>query len=1117
MRSLWFVLIGLLSLAPVQFAQTSGSIAGVILDQSGSAIPGATVGLTNTETNAARSALTNDAGAYSFPTLPPGTYNLKAEKTGFKTLVQRQVEIQVQQNARIDFRLEVGQVTESIEVAAGTETIVTENATVGTVIENKRIVDLPLNGRNYTQLVSLAPNVSAGFSVQGQAGARQGGIRAAQAISVAGQRTNFNHYTLDGVENTDPNFNTFVVLPSIDALQEFKVQTGIYPAEFGRQTTQINVLSKSGTNQYHGTAFEFLRNDKLDATQYAFTTARPSKDPFKWNQYGFTLGGPVRIPKLFNGRDKLFFMGNYESFRKRGTATGSFSLAPTAFQTGDFSSSSNLIYDPRTRATAADGTLTGTPFVGNIIPTTRIHPTSQKLLEFYAKPTLPGVTNNYLPAFSRPQNRDQFTLRMDYVESAKSTWAGRYSWSDENEATPGIGQSGGKLITNLEQYMGSNTRILSPSVVNETRFGYTRFYNSLGTLLAFQRNVVDELNIPGLKGGAPVSWGIPAIGIANYSGIGDSTDGPFENKDNTLQFLNNTSIIKGKHSIRFGGEIRRDQYNQVGNQFGRGSFGFSVTPTQDPKALAAGSKLPTQGDAFASFLLGNVTLTEVAAQIAAAQFRATTFALYLDDSWKVTPKFTVSVGLRYENTPPWEDQTGNLVTVFFNAYDNTPNVADQSRYPVFLRQGKGTGDPYAGLRVKWPNIPLVQDGRLGNSLVNRDNNDFAPRLGLAWSPNPKWSVRTGIGMFYNQDQGNPWFDVARNAAGRTRNDDNSSAPSETWDNGAAALVGSVANILTPQAFSMKFDRRTPYSVQWLLNVEHEIARDLTFEAGYLGSVSRHLESYRGTSAAVPGPGTIASRSPYPNFGLLVLVDDGGRGNYNSLGTKLTKRYSNGVTALVSYTWSKSIDTTSGIRTSNSDTLFSQDGRCMLCDRGLSAFDNRHRLVVSGLYDLPFGDRRKYGIKNSVLNAIAGGWQVGGITSWRAGFPINPSAGQNRANTNINSDRPDATGLPVSLDRATTEKWFNTAAFALQPTFQFGNAARNSIMGPAGFSIDSNVQKNFRMPWEGHELQFRWEAYNLLNHPVWGFPNTNFSSTAFGSINSTTTSMRQMQFALKYVF
>src|SRR5204862_30428 len=295
---------------------------------------------------------------------------------------RNQIELQVQLAARVDFELQIGQVSESIEVQGSAALLSTDDATVGTVIENRRIVELPLNGRNYLQLVSLAPNVSTGFSGQGQAGARQGGIRAAQTISVAGQRTNFNHYTLDGIENTDPNFNTFVVMPSIDALQEFKVQTGVYPAEFGRQTTQINVLTKSGTNQYHGTMFEFFRNDKLDATQYAFTALRPAKDPFKWNQYGFTLGGPVRIPKVFNGKDKLFFLGNYESFRKRGSNSGLFSLAPAAFQTGDFSSSSKLIYDPKTRVANPDGTFSGTQFVGNIIPTSRIHATSKKLLEF---------------------------------------------------------------------------------------------------------------------------------------------------------------------------------------------------------------------------------------------------------------------------------------------------------------------------------------------------------------------------------------------------------------------------------------------------------------------------------------------------------------------------------------------------------------------------------------------------------------------------------------------------------------------------------------------------------------------------------------------------------------
>ena len=598
-------------------------------------------------------------------------------------------------------------------------------------------------------------------------------------------------------------------------------------------------------------------------------------------------------------------------------------------------------------------------------------------------------------------------------------------------------------------------------MVTETRFGYTRFYNSVGTLLAFQRNVVDELGIPGLKGGDPVSWGIPGIGIANYNGIGDSTDGPFENKNNTLQFLNNTSITRGKHSFRFGGEIRRDQFNQVGNQYGRGSFTFSQRP---PRTQATAAQLPAQGDAFASFLLGNVTLTEVAAQIASVQFRATSFALYVDDVWKVTPKLTLSLGLRYENTPPWKDISGNLTTVYFNAFDNTPNVADQSRYPVFLRQGKGSGDPYAGLKVRWPNIPLVQDGRLGDRLVNRDNNDFAPRLGIAWSPNPKWAIRTGAGMFYNQDQGNPRFDVGRNAAGRTRNDDNPDFPAETWLNGASGLAGSVANILTPQAFSNKFDRRTPYTMQWLFNVQRELAHNLTFEAGYLGSISRHLESYRGVSAAVPGPGTVASRSPYPNFGLLVLVENGGRGNYNSLGTKLTKRYSNGMTALVSYTWSKSID-------DHQRHPHLRQRHALLAGRPLHAL--RPRPV--GLRQSP-----SPGSLGSLRSAVRQRPQDGHPQrlprrsrrrmAARRHLDLarrlpDQSDGRREPRQHQHRERSSRCHRPerVSSIHPTTERWFNTAAFVLQPHLSVRQRRPQLGHRPARLHARiSNLQKNFRM-------------------------------------------------------
>src|SRR5262245_6555796 len=333
-------------------AQTQAGISGVIRDASGAVIPGVTVTVTNPATNFARSAISNEAGVYNIPSLQPGTYSVKVELAGFRTITQNGVELQVQQAARIDFTLQVGEVSETVEVAGTTALIATENATVGTVIENRRIVDMPLNGRNFLQLVSLSPNVSYGFNNAGQAGDRQGGTRSQQNISVAGQRSSFNHFTLDGVENTDVNFNTYVVLPSIDALPEFKVQTGIFPAEFGRATTQINVSTKAGTNGFHGSIFEFLRNDVLDAKQYTFVRKDgkdPDKDPLRWNQYGFTLGGPVWLPGIYKGTDRLFFMSNFEGFKERRTTRALFTVPTFKMRNGDFSEISTPIYDPLDR------------------------------------------------------------------------------------------------------------------------------------------------------------------------------------------------------------------------------------------------------------------------------------------------------------------------------------------------------------------------------------------------------------------------------------------------------------------------------------------------------------------------------------------------------------------------------------------------------------------------------------------------------------------------------------------------------------------------------------------------------------------------------------------------
>jgi hypothetical protein len=1112
--------VSFLAISLAVFGQTFGGLTGQVKDPSGASIAGAAVTITNVATNARRVGATNDAGIYDFPSLPPGLYNVRVEHSGFKAATSSDVEIQVQQNARLDIELSVGSLSESVEVSGSATLLSTENATVGTVIDNKRIVELPLNGRNYLQLVSLAPNVSYGFESAGQAGSRQGGQRANQNISVAGQRSMFNRFTLDGVENTDPNFNTFVIQPSIDALQEFKVQSGVYPAEFGRGATQINVLTKSGGNAYHGALFEFLRNDKLDAKNYAFTSARPPKDPFKWNQYGFEADGPVTIPKLFHGKDKLFFMANYEAFRQRRSTQSIYDLPSALMRSGDFSellqttsrrTAPVQIYDPGTRVKDASGKIVASPFAGNLVPADRVAATSKKLLEFYPSPNLPNLdfVRNYQQGQGAPINRDTFVLRMDWVESSKSTWSGRYSWGDENQINQGLKLNGAAVLTNVEQYMGSNTRTISPTVVNETRFGYTRFYNTAGRELAFTRNVVDELAIPGLKGGPPVQWGIPAIGLTNYSGFGDDSEGPYENKNNSLQFVNNTSWIRGKHAFRFGGEIRRENYNQIGNQFARGSFGFEPNATSNPSATGR------SGDAFADFLLGQVRRPEAAVSIATAAFRNTSFAFYLDDTWKITPKLTLALGLRYENTPPWEDQTGKLFTAAIPFMDSTAKVADRSRYPIFLRQGKG--DPYEGVAIRWPQIDTARDGRLGERLVARDNNDFAPRIGLTWNPSPKWVVRLGAGMFYNQDTGNPRFDMARNLAGRLRDESRSDFPNLTWDNGLASIAGGVANVIRPYTFANLYDRRTPYSAMYLLNLQRELPGNILLEVGYLGSISRKLESLRAVNEAIPGAvGAVYERSPYPNFGRIQLVDNGGRGNYNSLGVKFTRRYSHGLTYLLAYTYAKSIDETSGIRVHNGDTLFPQNSYCMRCERALSSFDTRQRMVTSVLYDIPVGKGRSANIANPFLNAIIGDWQIGSILTIQTGFPLTAVSGSDVSNTGAGFDRPNATGIDPDISNPTPNRWWTKDAFVVQPKYTFGNVGRNTLTSPSIFSWDFSTHKDFRVT-ESQRLELRWEMFNFLNHPVWAAPNTNVASSGFGTITGTRLNMRQMQVALKYVF
>ena len=1141
------------------YAQTAGTISGHVTDASAAAVPDADIILRNVGTGSERKTVTTGSGDYTFTEVPVGHYTVSAARAGFKTEEINNVEVQVQQSMRLDFTLQVGAVNQSVTVEASGALLQAENATIGTVIENKAVNELPLNGRNYLSLVALSSNANTLSPGSGQAGSRLGGERSTQSISVGGQRIMFDYYTLDGVVNTDPDFNTYVGLPSLDGIQEFKVQTGVYPAEFGHEASQVNVVSKSGTNTYHGSMYDFLRNNIADANAYFFpyNASPPGKLPFKWNDYGFEFDGPIRIPHVYNGRDKFFFMvdDEWRNIRQTSQATA---VLPTVAEAGGnfqgFTNGSNpvTIYDPNTGD--ANG-LGRTPFPNNMIPSNRIDPVSTALLKYLGTSATPSTgQNNYFYQTLQPQDRQSLTVRGDYIQSQKLQYAFRYSAGNENVVNTGLLGAGSKIVTNYYQYMGSMTWTISPHVVNEARFGYSHFFNSSGLLSAFTNDVVDAVKIPNLNGGAPSTWGIPAVSFASaptnatkniWTSFGDlGGDGPYVVTDPMWQIVDNVSWIKGKHSMRFGFEYSRQTFNQLGNQFSRGQFSAEpVTTALETKDPVSGKVTLSGGDALADLLLGNLIQSTVAVAVANANYVRTVQAAYADDTYKITPKLTISAGLRYELTPPWNDTFGNNFTVDLQVRPKEGDISTtypQSQWPFYVRQGNcDPANVYQGLSIRWVTPlgppPVCSNGKLPNGpLLNTPYLNFAPRFSIAYSPNSRLVIRTGYGIFYTQDIGNAYFDMARNIAGRvTANNADSTAPfgnsTLTWANAAPGGGGAISNLPPSTAFVDALSHRTPYTQQFLLNLQQQVGQDWVFEAGYQGALSRHLYGFINVNVASPygplgnGATSVASRTPFANMGGVQYVHDEGTGNYHAFSVKATRRFHNGLNVIASYTLAKSLDDTSGIRSQGNDELFPQDNRCIRCDYGPSGFDIRNRIVGSALYEIPIGPGKLLPVRNKFLNGAIGGWQIGGIFTHQTGAIGTILLGADNsglAAAGGNFDRPNLTGQSPYLSGSarTLSDWVNKGAYVSATAGFFGNERRGSFVGPGLTNLDASLHKAFVMPYnEHHQVSIRFEAFNALNHPNWSLPTLNFSSSTFGRITSTSTFMRQLQLAAKYEF
>jgi len=1089
-RLLYVVLASTVAL----FAQAgTAEINGTITDSSSAVVSGATVTISNPATGFSRVLKTNDQGIYSAPALLPGIYTIKVEATGFQAQSRGSVELQVGQAAALDFSLKVGNVSEVVEVTGGAPVLETESTSVGTVIENKRIVELPLNGRNYLQLASLIPGATTNGPASSQGQQRMGGARNQFALNVAGQRVHFNHYALDGMENTDPNFNTYLFLPSIDALQEFKVESGLFSAEYGRGIAQVNVSTKGGTNQLHGVAFEFLRNSYFDARNF-FAATNP---PFKRNQFGGTISGPVVLPK-FDGRNKLFFMFNYEGLRERRALTQTGTMPDARYRSGNFGFLNRTIRDPLNP---------GQNFPNATIPESRIHPLSRRTLnDFYPLPTQAGggalgIANNYLNDEGRRTDGNQFSVRGDLTSIANNTFFFRFSQTKEPQYIPfGIRNQGNDVDILGQQGVLGHTKVIGANKVNEFRFGMNYFNSRNIQQRAFKQNVVGDYRLQGISQD-PLFWGIPVFQISGFSNVGECNDCPFVNWNTTFQWSDNFSWNIGKHSLKIGGEMRRLRYNQIGAVVPRGRFTWNGQYSGEP---------------MADMLLGVMSGTEGQVGAPIANFRQNYMALYLQDTWKLTPKLTLNMGLRWEYESPFMDKHDAIVNVDF-AWDN-------SREPVFVRLGTGSlneGNPQFPAPAGWQ---LVRDGRFGRGAASPDRNDLGPRAGIAYQLNEKTVLRAGGGIYYVRDIGNAVFDVVRNIPFTIRQAEtaDTTRPNLTWDR-LFTSTGSPSFLLINQ-----MGERTSYVTQWQSTIQRELTKNMSLEVTYMGSAGIKLRRLTSYNNPEPRPGNPNLNRPFPKFnGSFQNMNAPAHSTYHALQMRLQHRFANGFTLLGSYAYGKSIDNGSGVRTTDGDPLTPSDNYNLRAERGLSAFDFRQRFTASYLYELPFGKGRKYALAGPA-NFILGGWQLGGIVTFQDGFPATVFCGPGNVQNGGGYCKPDAiAGVNGNLQNSekTIARWFNTAAFvdrlgvapgAAQPVFRYGTAGRNTIIGPGITSIDMSVNKFFTFR-ETHKIELRGEAFNLPNTPNFGQPGTSLRTPTYGVIGSTRLDSRQLQVALKYSF
>jgi hypothetical protein len=1077
----------------VAHAQTA-RITGTVTDPTRAVVPGATVTIVNADTNDTRVATANEGGQYNVPFLPSGRYTVSCELQGFQTTRRQGIVLETDQEIRVDFSLQPGAVTESVLVV-GTPVLASDTSSVGQVVTGQTISDLPLNGRNFLQLARLATGV-----LESAAGDRAG---EGGAFVANGARSVLNSFMLDGVDNNarivdQQNSSNVVSQPSVDALSEFSIQTNNFSAEHGQAAgAVINATIRSGTNAFRGVGFEFLRDDAFDARN---PFAAPGEDKrLSRHQYGGTLGGPVR-------RDRTFFFASWETTDEERGLDYRNTVPTLAQRVGDFRGFVNnqgrpvLIYDPATTRPNPGGTgFIRDPFPDNQIPAGRIHPLVQQLLGMLPEPNLPDPTGNYVVTRDAIRKRHQLDTRVDHSVSTNSKLYVRYSFTNRDDGVPGpydaplIGttQFQQAIKTQLAHNLAiGQTQVLGGNRVNELRLGYNRIQDDLHpwvtdtTPAAFGFKGIPET--PGVTG-------LPRIAIGGFSNIGEAAFLPNFKVSEVFQAGDTFSFLRGRHALKAGANYRfiRSFFDISGQA--RGFYNFTGGFTQNPQAR------PNSGSGLADFLLGIPATTQLS-QTLLGDIRYHYVAGYLQDDWRVSSRLTLNLGVRYE--------------LFTHPYERNGQQAN-----LLLDEMKLS---YAGGNVP-PSIPSsfttsLPEGVSSKTLMRLDRNNFAPRLGFAYKLRDETVMRGGAGVFYGDHPtigassrlpANPPYQV--NVSYAT----DSITPIVTLDGGFPADV--LAPVFSPFLTFNAWDPAAPQAqaYHWNTNVQHELPW-LVVEVGYTGSRGTNLSVNWDPNAPLPGPGTVASRRPFPQFGGINGLKYEGTSDYHAGHVRIDRRLKHGVSVIGHYTYAKSIDL-GGANFISGDLVY-RDPRNIRLDRGLSSFDVRHNLVVSYIWDIPVGSGRRVDLRNPWLNAIVGGWQFNGLTTARSGTPFTPSLSVNPAQSG--HARPDriADGNLPSGERS-ADQWFDPSAFVAAVPFNFGTAGRNILIGPGLFNTDFGLFKRFRVDARGRsrEIQIRLEAFNVFNQPHYAQPNATVDLLQAGRITAIVGTMREMQLGVKVVF